>query len=272
MKYSFKEVGFEVTRRCNLKCDHCMRGQAQNVNMTPDMVDAILNNEEISHIESILFSGGEPTLNPGIIVYTIDKIIRENIDVREVCMVTNGKIFSREIVEAFNRFNEYRNRRVVADIKKIFGEGVWKTLIDNNINNHARITFSTDKYHEPISKEIVDSYKELSDGIKITFADSMDERLLKTGRSKEGKEYNYSLIEMRYISNEDECDIVGDLYISALGNVTNNGDGSYEDMDKNNFGSVYDFSIEKILSIYGIPVKTISIDDMKAIVKQKVLK
>ena len=36
-----KKIGFasgivEVTRKCNLKCEHCMRGEAQNVTLTKE--------------------------------------------------------------------------------------------------------------------------------------------------------------------------------------------------------------------------------------------
>ena len=39
---------FEVTRRCNLSCEHCLRGDAQNLDMTKETVDKVLD-----HIESI---------------------------------------------------------------------------------------------------------------------------------------------------------------------------------------------------------------------------
>ena len=64
-------LAIEVTQRCNLNCDHCLRGCARNVNITKEIIDKTLDNFE--HISSITFTGGEPTLNPEAIIYTIDK-------------------------------------------------------------------------------------------------------------------------------------------------------------------------------------------------------
>ena len=61
---------------------------------------------DIEYINHICFSGGEPTLNPEIITYTIEKIINEKKAVGSVSTVTNGQIFSKEIVDAFNHFNQ----------------------------------------------------------------------------------------------------------------------------------------------------------------------
>ena len=39
MEYVFHCLTFEVTRRCNLVCKHCMRGKAQNIDLSKEMVD-----------------------------------------------------------------------------------------------------------------------------------------------------------------------------------------------------------------------------------------
>ena len=104
MGFILESLALESTRKCNLKCGHCMRGPSQNIDLTNEIIDTFFNNNDIKRISNIIFSGGEPTLNPEIIVYTINKIITENIDVCNIAMVTNGQIFNKEIVDAFNRF------------------------------------------------------------------------------------------------------------------------------------------------------------------------
>ena len=142
-----------------------MRGKAQNIDMTKDIVDAFFNSESKGYIttsiQDICFSGGEPTLNPEIIIYTINKIIKENISVIGVSMVTNGQIFVPEIVEAFNMFNEYRNDRVLSDIEREFAnyENMQKILKKRNTDNHAVIMFSIDRFHKSIKEEIKGFYK-----------------------------------------------------------------------------------------------------------------
>lgn len=154
MKYILYDLAIETTRRCNMKCEHCMRGESQNIDASNDIIDMILNDEEIKQIDHICFSGGEPTLNPNIIIYAIDKIIDENINVSEIVMVTNGQIFNKELVEAFNRFNEYRNQRIkqqlIARYSNKSSEDLLDSLIKENTDGHARITFSVDRFHYPI--------------------------------------------------------------------------------------------------------------------------
>lgn len=33
---------FEVTRKCNKKCIHCLRGDSQNINMTQEIIEESL--------------------------------------------------------------------------------------------------------------------------------------------------------------------------------------------------------------------------------------
>ena len=53
-----------------------MRGPSQNINISKEDVDLILNmiNKENITVNAIVFSGGEPTWNEDMIIYIIDKI------------------------------------------------------------------------------------------------------------------------------------------------------------------------------------------------------
>ena len=51
----------EVTRRCNLKCEHCLRGDAEDMDMDPELMAAFLKN--VRHVGEVTFSGGEPSIN-----------------------------------------------------------------------------------------------------------------------------------------------------------------------------------------------------------------
>ena len=44
---------FEVTRRCNMKCGHCLRGCAQKVDLTIDIVDRFLRLNEVTSAEKM---------------------------------------------------------------------------------------------------------------------------------------------------------------------------------------------------------------------------
>ena len=72
---------FEVTRRCNLCCEHCLRGEAQNMDMTKETVDKVL--DRVESISSLTLSGGEPTLNIPIIRYIFSEIRRMEIPMQQ---------------------------------------------------------------------------------------------------------------------------------------------------------------------------------------------
>ena len=56
-----QQLILEVTRRCNMACEHCMRGDAQDMDMDIGLIDKALSS--VSDIGCMTFSGGEPTLN-----------------------------------------------------------------------------------------------------------------------------------------------------------------------------------------------------------------
>ena len=255
MKYIIHHLAIETTRRCNLKCSHCMRGECQNIDISKEIIDMILNNEEIEMIEHICFSGGEPTLNPNVIIYAIDKIIEENINVQDIAMVTNGQIFNLELVEAFNRFNSYVNEKRIRSITERYsGSESLETLIRNNTDRHARITFSTDKYHHPIPDEVRKMYRRASKGLSITETDVKDEDIYKTGFAKEGKEFDYALLPLKYYKEGEHYYMLDCFYVTSTGFITSEGMGQYTDMDKINMGHISNTTITEILANYGTPV------------------
>lgn len=256
MKYSLGNLTIEVTRKCNINCKHCMRGDAQNIQITEEIIDQVFDSNNIVSIDNLLFSGGEPTLNEDIIVYIIDKIIESNMDVRKVSIVTNGAFYSERIVEAFKKFNNYRNERVIREIKEKYQEDDFsvRKLIFENSNGHVVIAFSNDQFHGDM-RDVINEYYNNASEFKYVFKGNIkDENLYKTGRSNEGKEFVYSIEPLRYYESNDEYFIADYIYVTALGYYESNGNGSYVDMDKLNMGSVFEKSVEDILIQYGNPL------------------
>lgn len=65
-KYIFAGLVIELTRRCNMRCKHCGRGEAQNITITKEIIDRIFEN--VQDCLSLYVSGGEPLLEPDILV------------------------------------------------------------------------------------------------------------------------------------------------------------------------------------------------------------
>lgn len=91
----------EIGRKCNMKCAHCLRGNAEDCSMQFKTAVRALN--LFDSIGTITFSGGEPTLYSEEIIHIINYIIFENIEVGNFYMATNGTNLSIDLMIALCR-------------------------------------------------------------------------------------------------------------------------------------------------------------------------
>lgn len=82
----------EVTRKCNLNCDHCLRGCSQNMDMKKEYIDELFKQLSKAGIDclDLTLTGGEPSLNIPMINYTIEKLENSNITLSMFYIATNG--------------------------------------------------------------------------------------------------------------------------------------------------------------------------------------
>jgi hypothetical protein len=83
-----QNVGIEVTRKCNIKCAHCLRGDSQNRDIDYKYIDTLL--DKTDSIGALCFTGGEPSLNVPAMQYTINECKRRNISIDKFYIATNG--------------------------------------------------------------------------------------------------------------------------------------------------------------------------------------
>lgn len=118
---------FEVTRRCNMACKHCMRGDAQCVDMSDEVIDKALEN--VGEITNITFTGGEPTLNVQAIRHVLDVCKAREIPVYSFYLVTNGKTVTTDFLTAMIEWYAYTQKfdgdySAVALSRDIFHEDI----------------------------------------------------------------------------------------------------------------------------------------------------
>ena len=77
----------EITRRCNLKCSHCLRGDVEKIDISDEVLDATFSG--ISHVDTLTITGGEPGLALDRIEQIINHIHFKSIVVDEIYMVSN---------------------------------------------------------------------------------------------------------------------------------------------------------------------------------------
>lgn len=88
-KLQLNEFAIEITRKCNMKCAHCLRGEAQKRNIHKKYITKVL--EDISSIGSLTITGGEPTLNIPAIRFILEELKRLEIPVSNFYIVVNDR-------------------------------------------------------------------------------------------------------------------------------------------------------------------------------------
>lgn len=96
-------VAVEVTRRCNLKCAHCLRGNAQPVDLNLDHWDTFAG--KVGSFGTITFTGGEPFLRIEIVDQMRLIADRNGLDVQNYYVATNGTVFTRRHHEVMERWH-----------------------------------------------------------------------------------------------------------------------------------------------------------------------
>lgn len=95
---SINSLILEITRRCNMRCDHCMRGDAQNMDMNFEIIDKVLDSGV--RINEVTFTGGEPSLYPEAITYFADSLEKRDQYITFFYVKTNGRVESLELAIA----------------------------------------------------------------------------------------------------------------------------------------------------------------------------
>ena len=198
-----KNLCIEITRRCNMRCAHCMRGNAEAVDIPLRHITNLLRH--VRHIHHFNITGGEPSLNVRAIRHILERVRAYGITVNNFYIVTNGSVASRseEFIEACAALYEYQQ-------EKEQGSG----------SGHM-LEMSDDRFHDPA--EHAATLAALSPypffGVR-----GQAERvfLFREGRCKEGF---LNPIHKIYLTEENY--VYGDLYLNAEGMILSNGDLSY---------------------------------------------
>lgn len=226
MKVQFDRLIFEVTRRCNMSCKHCLRGDPQNIDITDEIIDKALEN--VSYISSITFTGGEPSLNVGAIRHILDVCRKNEILVGSFFIATNGKEVSVEFLTAILEWYNY-----ICETNEEF--------------DLCSVALSRDQFHEEIpekNKNLLKSFSFYSDEKTIIF--NGRRQLLNLGRAKnlvdlKRREVNYTRgVYAMEIFDDCYCIHDTDITITTTGDVLTDCDYAYADTDSIKIGTVFD--------------------------------
>lgn len=223
MKYKFDVLEVEITRKCQLKCMHCFRGDAQPIDMSKEVIDCFLDKTEAIH--NIIFTGGEPLCNFAGMIYFMTQVANRNIPVEKIEIVTNGIIqddfFSIFINTTYNYLERFRK--------------------PDDKDPMIVITVSADLYHKNNADKAFCYYRDEFKDYKDIFVlkSSLGNLTIAEGRAKNisyafHKEVSFPHkvefltkthtpacphLDELVLDNDDQCYVVCGLYLSAKGDL-----------------------------------------------------
>lgn len=218
----------EVTRRCNLKCGHCLRGNAQQLKMSPQVIYHTLKN--IEHASSLTFTGGEPSLACDVLEDLYRQILMFNFTFDSFYVVTNGK----------NTRNRKRFLNILYKFYQLAQEPEQCSLVVSQDQFHryergpANLKYLDGMYVEEFGEEYYRDHPFFKPNERKDYI----YQVLREGRAKNwGKGYTPKQTPWFY---SDYCiyDYDSDIYISANGNVVSNCNMSFLRIDQEAKGNI----------------------------------
>jgi organic radical activating enzyme len=94
MELNVRSLVIEATRKCNMNCEHCLRGNSQRKTADNNHIYKLF--QLISNVSDLTITGGEPTLAMDTLEYIEQAIRYGYCDVSSFYIVTNGKSINVE--------------------------------------------------------------------------------------------------------------------------------------------------------------------------------
>lgn len=209
---TISEVVIEVTRRCNMACIHCLRGDAEPIDINIKYVDALF--KQIGRIGTLTITGGEPSLKPDLITEIIESAKKHNVEIGNFYCVTNGKISS-----------------------KAFTLAMMELFLYCDDNEMSGVQMSTDKFHEDRAKHNMLSALSFFS----TRGDLETRYLIPEGRAQ-GLPTSRSYLEPDTFTKTfwgDEITVnEGTFYLNAKGEIVPGCDWSFESQEEQKIGHI----------------------------------
>ena len=223
-KINIYSLSIEITRQCNMCCIHCMRGNAENTNLDPNILNSFL--KQVKDITTLTITGGEPSLVPEIMIKLLRKFQKYKVDVGNIYIVTNGKKITNKFITACIEWYLY--------------------CYDNEI---SAVCTSKDMFHEPVWPDNIKKLEALSFfNNRDKNTDFTKTHVLNIGRAKTLHLPNVTKNDRPYFE-EIECETIdehtievcsGNITVTTNGDILSQCDYAYNETDAIKIGDVND--------------------------------
>jgi organic radical activating enzyme len=207
------ELIIEVTRSCNLDCYHCLRGEAECLNIDNKHITEVLGQLIEAQLDyAVTFTGGEPTLNLNAIKHYIAESKRLGVTHQSFYIATNGNDTSIDFAEVCLQLYAMANDKEICQVQ-----------------------LSNDMQHETgyINTELMDGLKFFGKKHENDYFNYFDRN---SGVLYEGTAKDYMSEDMarptyiKEVVTKDDIDET-EIYLNCKGNIINGCNWSYDSQD-----------------------------------------
>ncbi len=240
----------ETTRRCNMRCEHCLRGDPEDMDMPGRYLENIFS--RVTAVDVLTFTGGEPALGTDAMYKALELCSRNHIPVREVYLATNGKSVNKKFLDALRQWDAYCRETQTEYLKTDTVGGTEAVHLVRQLTNDAdghvgiRIDLSMDRFHEDIPVENILALMSLPGvlGTGKYNSEDKDDWLIRTGQAEwngMGDEDSVRTRPWAYGETAGKLDItlqddgtydIPTLYIACDGSICKYCDYDYRDMSE----------------------------------------
>lgn len=214
--FYYNNIMLEVTRRCNLACEHCLRGKQQKKDMEERLFYRLPEK-----IGSISITGGEPTLYPNLFEY----MKRGGVWPENLWIKSNGKCFKRPFALEFIDYVGYMSYQEPG---------------------MTSFTLSADQYHHT-NKDIRFQYEDLFEQYGVTDYFHVDNTMIHSVIAEgNAKDWGDRKLETEELEVEDDY-VTSDIYIGYNGNVSIGCNRSFVNADKAKIGNIFQEDLDEII-------------------------
>jgi len=233
MNINIDNLAIEVTRKCNMSCEHCLRGASQRKVIDNNHIYKLL--QLIDNVSTLTITGGEPTLNMEGLEQIRYCITYENSDIQNFYMVTNGKAINVDKLAewSYNMLSccsDNEISRIGFSFDSFHTNNLnYRQLEKQKRNFHnlqEKLQYEYGIYETPCGGDFVCKHSNDSLGYH---------NLLKQGRAKDfgSRESKKEVFEIEFYDEEKDSIHCNEniLYLTCSGYIIAGCDWSYNSMD-----------------------------------------
>lgn len=243
-----EDLVIETTRRCDMRCEHCLRGGAEDMAMPAEYIGNVLS--RVTRIDVLTFTGGEPGLGTDAMYAALDCCRERGISVREVYVATNGKNVRPEFLDALRQWDAYCKESQCYRPKDHYVGGtealrlIRELTMEEDGRVGIRVDLSMDRFHDDVEVANILSLMSLPGTLGTgKYNGEQDDRwILKTGQAEWNGMGETDMMACRSYAYDERAlklelsrDLDGEyaaalLYVSCDGSIVRYCDYAYRDI------------------------------------------